>query len=717
MSTTSSGPSAREPFDRSTLVAAWLRALAPTGFTALPRPDFEEFIATHVTAMVDGLTARPLALAAAQRAGAALVKASFTDSECLRASLRVLAPGLLRLAEQDGAPEPAERAFTMLGALGAGYTAELRDWLFDQQEEVKQALQRATGETERRLKRSEAWFREVSVRAAVGIAISDTNGRLALVNPALADILGCQPDELVGRSIEEFFHTQETADIRADYHDLAGVDSKPLRRRRRLVRTDGQLVWVYLAVSVLRDTDDVPTLHLTMVENVSDLHLLQDLTSYQSLHDVLTGLPNRQYLLSQLQSQLAGPSAESHVTLYHLDLDGFGAINRGLGPEHGDRLLLLTARRLENQFVGQRVLVARLTGDEFALLFSVGSDPSGVLTTLAQINETLGEPVHLPEGGVGLSASIGVAHGVIGEIDPFELLRRAEVSLRRAQDTGNRQWAEYDRHRDAIDRRDAMLAATMSGALEFGQLSTLWQPWYLLADGSMLAGVSAQAVWDHPEHGRIDHYECLRLADMTGAAVPFAAWLVDAAADQIRAWSDRFGDGSPIIGVRLTTSQIADPDLVATVGGALKRTGIRPDLLCLGIPAAALAVEGGEARESIGVLTGMGVRNSLCDTGVAPVELSLLDDWPITSVEMAVPLVRRLAGLDPRCRLARTTAALVGTLRDTQLPVVVSGLCTEREVDWWRSIGAISGTGPYFSEPSAADELGTRIATLADRAR
>ena len=118
-------------------------------------------------------------------------------------------------------------------------------------------------------------------------------------------------------------------------------------------------------MSVLRtsdsDADDVPTLHLTMVENVSDLHLLQDLTSYQTLHDVLTGLPNRQYLLSQLQSQLAGPSATGHVTLYHLDLDGFGAINRGLGPEHGDRLMLLTARRLENQFVGQRV--ARANAD------------------------------------------------------------------------------------------------------------------------------------------------------------------------------------------------------------------------------------------------------------------------------------------------------------------------------------------------------------------
>jgi len=191
--------------------------------------------------------------------------------------------------------------------------------------------------------------------------------------------------------------------------------------------------------------------------------------------------------------------------------------------------------------------------------------------------------------------------------------------------------------------------------------------------------------------------------------VPFAAWLIDSAAGQIRAWSQRFGDDAPIVGINLTTSQIVDPDLVATVGGALEKTGIRPDLLCVGVPAAALALEDGEARESITMLSSMGVRITLCDTGVTPVELTLLEDWPITSVEMALALVRRLARLDdPECRLARTTAALVGTLRDTQVPVVVPGLRTEREVAWWRSIGAISGSGPYFSQPVAADELTPR---------
>lgn len=664
---------------------------------SLPRAVFEDRVRAHVDAMATAMATEPLCVTAGQCAGAELVDAGFTDAEGLRASLRVLATGLLDCAAADGGLDPAARAFAMLGAVGAGYTLAIRDWLFDQQEEVKQALQRATGEAERRLKRSEAWFREVFVRAAVGIAISAADGRLTLVNPALADILGCQPDELVGRSLDEFFHAQETDDIRSDYHDLGRIGSKPLRRRRRLIRTDGALVWCYLAVSVLRDSDDVPTLHLTMVENVSDLHLLQDLTSYQTLHDVLTGLPNRQYLLSQLQSQLAYPTGERHITLYHLDLDGFAAINHGLGPEYGDRLLLVVARRLENQLTGAKVLVARLTSDEFAVLCTNGSEPAGVLATIAQINELLAEPVHLPGGGVGLSASIGVAHGKPGEIEPFELLRRAEISLRRAQATGNRQWAEFDRHRDVADRRRATLASTLSGALEFGELTALWQPWHSLLEGGVV-GISVRATWDHPEYGRVDHAECLSLAELTGAAVPLAAWLIGVSCEQARIWWERFGDRAPTIGVGLTTSQVADPDLVNTIGSAVEKSGIRPDLLCLGIPTAALRSDDGDTRDNIGVLTSMGVRVLLGEAGVTPLELTLMDEWPITAVQLAEPLVRSIAALGPESRLVRTTGALVRTLRDTALPVAVPGICAAEEVGWWRSVGARVGCGPYYGE-------------------
>ncbi len=690
-------------------MADWLRALAPTGFTALPRSEFEQLVTLLVTDMTDAMAASPPDIDAGQRAGGALVATRLSGSESLRASLHVLGPGLLAVAEQDGLPDPMGRAFAMLGAFGAGYASSLRDWLFAQQDEVKVALRRANGEAERKLRRSEAWFREVFVRAAVGIAISDSGGKLAQANPALAEILGVDPGELVGRSVEEFFHPQDAADLRSDYHELSGVGGKPLRRRRRLVRSDGQLVWVHLTVSVLRDVDEVPALHLTMVENVSDLHLLQDLTSHQTLHDVLTGLPNRTYLQSQLQSQLGGQVAGQQVTLFQLDLDGFGAINHGLGTEHGDRLLAIVARRLEILFAGRRVLVARLAGDEFAVLFASGCTPGQVIDTVNQINDQLAEVVHLPAGGIGLSVSIGVAHGPVGDIEPAELLRRADVALRRAQATGNRQWAEFDRHADVDERRRARLAATLAGALEFGELTAAWQPWVSF-DGGSYVGIAARSSWDHPEYGRIEHAECLALAELTGASVPFAAWLIDECADKARSWWSRFGDRTPVVGVSLTGSQVADPDLVATVGAAVERTGIRPAALCLAVPVDAVANRHGEARDNVGVLAGMGVRLLLGDAGVAPVEMMLLDEWPIRTVQLAESLVVSLADAGPESRLAQAGGGLVRGLAEAGIRVVVPGLRTAVEAAWWRSVGARAATGPYYGPPLTPEQMAVRLA-------
>jgi diguanylate cyclase (GGDEF)-like protein/PAS domain S-box-containing protein len=704
------------PSARSALVAAWLRALGPTGFTPIPRSEFERLLTGHVDAIAEAMAAEPVAVDAGRRAGADLVEARFTDSECLQATLLALGPGLLAVAEEAGLPDAQDRAFALLGAVGAGYASAFRDWLFSQQEEVKLALARANGEVERRLRRSEAWFREVFVRSALGIAISDAGGKLAQVNPALADILGLDDVDLVGRSIEEFVHPQDAVDVRTDYHELGVLGGKPLRRRRRLIRADGQLVWVHLTVSVLRDVEDMPTLHLTMVENVSDLHLLQDLTSHQTLHDVLTGLPNRQYLLSQLQSQLGGQAAGETVTLFLLDLDGFAAINHGLGTEHGDRLLTVVARRLENLFSGRQVLVARHSGDEFALLFSGGCGSTEVLTTISQINEQLVEPVYLPDGGVGLSVCIGVAHGPVGRMGPSELLRRADVALRTAQATGKRQWAEYDGDRDEVDRRRAALAATMSGALEFGELTAMFQPWYRLADNE-LVGISVRAAWDHPEHGHIDDADCRELAEMTGAAVPMASWLIGVACDQARVWWDRFGAVTPPVGIALTPSQVADPDLVGTIGAAMDTSGVEPGMLRFAVPTEILAGERGEAWDNVGVLAGMGVSVLFGDVGVAPVELMLIGEWPIDTVQLAERLVRSVAWAGPESRLAKAGGALVHGLREVGIGVVVPGVRTAAEIGWWSSVGAEVASGPYFSPPLTADGMATALAERAERQR
>jgi diguanylate cyclase (GGDEF)-like protein/PAS domain S-box-containing protein len=707
------------PATRSAIVAAWLRAAASSGISLLSRAELHTLLCGLIDDLADLLAASRSADAcaetvgahrvAAERVGTALVGAGFIDPVVVNVSLPTLGAGLLRIADEAGLADPVERTFAVLGAFGAGYTSALSEWLFARQEEIKVALHRATGEAQRALRRSESWFQEVFLRAGVGIAISDTTGKIAQANPALADILGVPRDELVGRGIQEFLHPEDVDDTRSDYHGLISLGGKPLRRRRRFVRPDGQPVWAYLTASVLSDSDETATLHLTMVENVSDLHLLQDLTTQQALHDGLTGLPNRQYLLSQLQSILGGPANGDRVTLYHLDLDGFAAINEGIGTYHGDMLLGVAARRIDALFFGQRALVTRLGGDEFAVLISDGATPSEVLETVGRINNQLAEPVHLAHGGVGLSACIGVAHGKVGRTAPFELLRAADSSLRRAQRVGNRQWVVYDERWDTAARRTSSLAATLGGALEFGELDVLWQPWTLLAESTPtdrvdgIAGISAQVRWDHGELGLVEHHECLELADLTGASLPLGEWLMREACRQVKTWQDRFDGPCPPLGVALTTSQIADPDLIGTVGRALEVARLRPSEMSVGVPAPALLSLDSEAAGNLGVLVAMGVRVVLTEVGVTPRDLAVLDEWPVLAVQVAVPLVRELGAAKPESMLARMAGALAGTLCDAGLAMLVPGVHTAAQAAWWRSVGASAACGPYFG-PALTEE-------------
>jgi EAL domain-containing protein (putative c-di-GMP-specific phosphodiesterase class I) len=223
-------------------------------------------------------------------------------------------------------------------------------------------------------------------------------------------------------------------------------------------------------------------------------------------------------------------------------------------------------------------------------------------------------------------------------------------------------------------------------------------------------GISVRASWNHPDQGRVEHAECLALAELTGASVPFAGWLIGECCAQARSWWSAFGDHTPLVGVGLTAGQVADPDLVGTVTAAVERTGIRPSALCLGIPVNAMATSQGEVRDNVTVLHGMGVRVLLGGVGVAPVETMLLDKWPIRAIQLSEALVASLAAAGPESRLAQAGGGLVRGLSDAGIRIVVPGLRTAVEERWWRRAGARAACGPYYGNEMTAAQISAQLA-------
>ena len=680
---------------RAELARQWAGALSRTAYVPLSRGDIEAMLGGLLDGLLDALLAAEFSAGAGTEAGRRLVAAHFTGEQSLSRTVEVLGVALPASPELRGVDGLAGKVVSLLGELASGYANALRVRTLDQQETVKLALLKASENARKRLEASEVNFRELFASSAVGIAISDLDGKLLEANETLGDIVGRPAAELVGQYVHELFHPEDTATFVAAYQGLLSGRNPRLRldRQLRLLGKDGEPVWAYLAVSLLHDLAGRPTRQVTVVEDVTELHLLGDRLSHQSLHDALTGLPNQQFFVSTLES-VVGRDSPSSVKLFKLDLDGFAVVNDGLGRRVGDQLLRSVAARLLSVVAGEKATVARFGADEFAILVEDSPTSPDVATLAERINTELAEPVYIDGNGMAVSACIGVVEHRGGVTDPAELLRAAETTLRRVKSGGTRQWGLFDPHRDVAERARRRLAATMPSAWENGEVGLEYQPLARLADGEIV-GVEALLRWDHPERGPIPHRECLSLAEETGLVLPLGDWMLCKACEQLSA----LGWAVPVLHVNLTAQQSNDPDLVSCVRRALRKSGSDAARLLVGMPATALASDVGDAEDNVRALGDLGVAIALLEYGGAE-DLARLEDPAVRTVRVAHGLVDRVALASPDDSLvAAAVPGLLAPVRARGITVIAADLRTRAQAAWWHAAGADVGQGRYLAPP------------------
>ncbi|MDQ3151539.1 MAG: EAL domain-containing protein [Actinomycetota bacterium] len=683
----------------------WAETISTAVYLPISGDEVEWLLREMLGRLVDALGDRDPQ--AGLDVGAELVDAGLTGGQGIRRTIEVLGaalPSHPALQEVDGL---AGRILGLLGALAAGYADELRRRTFEQQESVSHALIKAKQSVERVLRVSEARFRELFISSALGIAITELDATVVESNRALSEMLGYSAGELTERKFDELFHPDDATSLAEAYRWLADGEGPRFRMQCRLRGKDGETVWTYLAVSVLHDADGRPVNHVTMVEDVTDLSLLQRRLSHQALHDLLTGLPNQQYFGSRLAEVLecAGPS--DLVALAKVDIDNFAVINDGIGHEAGDALLKSVAARLQGLVSDEVAMVARIGADEFAMLIEGSVD---VTALAARINSELAEPIHLNEHGLAVSAGIGVVQRPAREITPAELVREADTTLHRVKRGGGGHWAPYDADRDATDRARYRLAAAMPVAWENGEVSLRYQPLIGL-NSNVVVGVQALLRWDHPDQGTVPHEQCLELAEQTGLVLSLGRWLLRGACEQFASWAERLQvDAPPVLHVDLTPHLSQDPDLIAVVRATLTDTGVPPQQLRLGVQLPALSGGRGDTEDNVRVLGDIGAGVVLLGAYAEPGCLRWLEDLPVRAVEIAPSLVRRLAGHpEPGSVVMRAAREAVPLLHHADALVIVPVVDTAAQADFWRSTGADAARGDQLISPGTAEEIGALL--------
>ncbi len=305
---------------------------------------------------------------------------------------------------------------------------------------------------------------------------------------------------------------------------------------------------------------DVTAAYLANAKSRSELQDASEQFHTSSLHDALTGLPNRLLLLERLEHALLRSGRLGHpVAILFVDLDRFKSVNDNHGHLVGDDLLIAVAERMAS-LIRPGDTLARLSGDEFVIVCEAISEKLQIHLIASRIVEALASPFKLDHVLVELSASVGIAFSAEDENDPEQLLREADIAMYQAKRRGGGTHQVIDVREQSLAERLVTLQRDLGGAIERGELRTEYQPIVRTHDGRIL-GVEALLRWDHPTHGLIPPTTLIPLAEQSGSMSGIGRWVLERVCPDLHGW--RGGSAFEFgMSVNVSAQQLMAPDFV-----------------------------------------------------------------------------------------------------------------------------------------------------------
>lgn len=699
----------------SAFLRRWARTMAESANVPLSRAEIVELLAGFADRLAGAVTREPFSTGDAARIGAELIAANMAEPESLSGALSLIGDELLGEYGLADDATNRQRLNQLCAELAAGFMSASRERIFTDQDTIKTAVVRAREDTEQARQSSEARFQTIFNTTTIGIAIGDLRGRILRSNPALDSMLGYADHVLRQKCVRDIVHPDDWARLDAPLRQLGEGRMDHFSEFPRLLDSEGEPIWSHMTFSLVRETDGTPSYPVAMVEDTSDIHLLQGRLQQQSVADQLTGLANADKLRSQLDGVLATSKPGERVALCYWDIDGFRMLNDGLGRQAGDELLQVVASRLRAIFDPLDALVARLAGDGFAVLLGNAPEAYAVTEIVQQALDALGEPHYLDgtSHGVAAAASVGIVVEQAEGADADELIRSAEISLHRAKTAGKGRWELADADMNTREKNRCRLGAVLPGALETGEFVVRYQPAFWLGDRT-LAGVHAMTYWQHPEFGMIPPPNFMPLAEETGMVVPIGRWVLGEIFEQAASWMARYGEESPPVSIRLAGRMMRDPDLVRDIRVLLDRQGLPPEKIQLGVLAKALMEP--DAIDSLIALSDNGISMGVDGVGAGGLSLTRLRDLPLRDVSMNPALVDTVTSLseDETSPFERGLTCLVSIAHDLNCTVTVGDLTDTDKVDRLQKFGIDIGYGSALGpicEPAGIDEFLRHAAT------
>jgi diguanylate cyclase len=558
----------------------------------------------------------------------------------------------------------------------------------------------ARAENEReRLRASEARFRQLAEATFEGIVIH-VDGVIIDANEALCRLVGRPLEQLVGRSVLEFVYV--SCDASAVAQAMAEVDAAT---ELELLHGDGSRIPVeILGQSIDHDGQQA---RVVAVRDIRERKKAEERIRHMAHHDMLTGLPNRVLFHDRVAQALALAQRNgTTVAVLCLDLDRFKNVNDLLGHGGGDELLRRVATRLLDN-VRAHDTVARLSGDEFAIIQTGVPHPDGAATLAERLVASVGQPFELDDQQTMIGTSIGIAlfpgDGDTGE----DLIRAADTALYRAKEAGRHTFRFFEASMDLLLQERSQLERDLRQALaNQNELEVHYQP-LIDCDAQEVMGFEALVRWNHPQRGPISPVEFIPLAEDCGLILPLGNWVLGTACRDAVKWP-----GNMRVAVNLSPAQFRHADLAGEVLATLQQTGLAADRLELEITEGVLIADTDRTLATLNAFKAAGIHISLDDFGTGYSSLSYLQRFPFDKIKIDRSFVWEMERNADSMAIVRAVIALGHSLRIT---VTAEGVETERQLALLQSENCDQVQGYLLGRPVPSSDLAALLLPAAQR--
>jgi diguanylate cyclase (GGDEF)-like protein len=415
----------------------------------------------------------------------------------------------------------------------------------------------------------------------------------------------------------------------------------------------------------------------------------------QMLREPLTGLPGRAVLLHGVSRALERlRRRRATVAVLFVDLDGFKLLNDSLGHGVGDELLISASRRLELA-VRQNDIVARIGGDEFAILCEDIESEGEALEVAERIRQAVGSSFRIGGNELVTGASVGIALTSSPDMRPEELIANADAAMYRAKrGDGSVVFSEAIR---AANAERVALESALRGALDRSELALEYQPIISLSAGGFV-GAEALLRWREPQRGLVPPNDFIPLAEQTGLIIPIGRWVLEQACREAVTWSAAGGNGgpAPYVSVNLSARQFAQPDLAEMVASILHEAALDPARLVLEITESVIIDEADQPLETLLALKRLGVHVFLDDFGTGYSSLSYLRRFPIDALKVDRAFVATLGQAGDDGAILRAVQRMADALG---LDVIAEGVETADQAQRLHLLGYDLAQGYHFARP------------------